>query len=685
MVRITDLMQNSATQQKPSITYNTHGKVRPLNPAGYMVKSSVLDAPVEYIKDFGKDFVFLKNGLTGKSNDHELGKINDFSMKLGGLALAAYLFKKNTQSLNKVMEFVGLASFFGTMALWPKLFIQLPIKLMHGVDIHKKFVDSEGRKKMFFQDPQYIPWDILTHKEIEQLGDRMGIPKNVHHRQGITKENAQRIATQGNTLWMWTAGFATPLGSALVCNGLEKFISPKIAAHAIAKANASLQNVGNSTVVKQSANTKALNKFLSAHQNQPVDRNMLSKIKRFFVSPDYVQLNPAINKELNAILSGGTLNDAAIGSLNGLSAHLDSFSSDLHVLQNYAKVYKEHALANSFNSVMDTLLKGLKGVSLNEAELAQFATNGRAITEKQILSKGGDKALELLMLKLQKVAQSGNEGKFNELVSGLAKAIEKFDGIFNEDFKAGFERTTRAVADKFSGTTFAHIGEAVKGQNKESLANTIGKGLSEQVTGARACLYKMLQVLDLEKRINSGTLRTQFNALAGTEGVSYEEVEKLVREILKGKTTSDYMQKFRVSPNTYRTASRLLYGKEYGENAGKLIFHSSTTGAGMSNGLQSRMAAFFTKVKEEVLSFETKLRLNHNLCPGKGNPSPTDKHLLIGAPVNDLVDGALKKHFNAKKWLKITGIAAGTLIAATLLTEACLIGKSKIHKKDQNK
>lgn len=682
MVRITDLMQNNPTQQKPSITYNTHGKVRPLNPAGRIVNDSVLDTPVEYIKDFGKDVVFLKNGITGKSNDHELGKINDFSMKLGGLALAAYLCKKNTQSLNKVMEFVGVASFFGTMALWPKLFIQLPIKLMHGVDIHKKFVDSEGRKKMFFQDPQYIPWDILTHNDIERLGDKMGIPKNVHHRQGITKENAQRIATQGNTLWMWTAGFATPLGSALVCNGLEKFLSPRLAAHAIRKADASLRTIGSAA---KSSSTKALEKFLSTHSGQPVDTRTLSKIKRFFVSSDYVQLNPAINKELQTILAGGTLDNNAVQTLRNLKGQLDNFSSDFRIVQNYAKVYKEHALAHSFNGVMDTLLKGLKGVALNKDELAQFAVNGKSLTEKQILAKGGDKALELLMLKLGKVAQSGNEGQFKKLVSDLSKAIEKFDGTFNEGFRTTFEGATTTVSNIFKDTPFAHIKQAISGQNKESFIGTVSKGMSEQVTGARACLYKMLQILDLEKRISTGELKTQFDKLSGTAGVSYEEVKTLARQVLKSKTTSDYMQKFRVSPNTYRTVSRLLYGEEYGANAANLYFHPETVSSGMSSGLKSRISSFFKQVKDEVMAFETKLRLNHNFGSAKGSPSPTGKHLLIGAPVDDLVDGALKKHFNARKWLKITGIAAGVLVAATLLTEAFFIGKSKIHKKDQNK
>ena len=44
---------------------------------------------------------------SGKANDHELGRLNDIGMKLGGLAIAGYLFTKKQTPLTKVMEFVG--------------------------------------------------------------------------------------------------------------------------------------------------------------------------------------------------------------------------------------------------------------------------------------------------------------------------------------------------------------------------------------------------------------------------------------------------------------------------------------------------------------------------------------------------------------------------------------------------
>ena len=125
------------------------------------------------------------------------------------------------------MELIGFGSFFASMALWPKLFIQTPAKLIHGIDVFQEYEDSQGRKKKFFQDPQYIPWDIISDKQMDKLGDRLNIPKNVPNRSDLTKEKAHKIALQSNTMWMLSAGFGVPIMSAFICSGVEKLL-PKV-------------------------------------------------------------------------------------------------------------------------------------------------------------------------------------------------------------------------------------------------------------------------------------------------------------------------------------------------------------------------------------------------------------------------------------------------------------------------
>ena len=196
--------------------------IKPLKPRGHLVNTGILETPAVVAKDLLYDYKSLKKSAKGTANDHELGKINDIGMKVGGLAIAAYLMTRKQTPLTKAMELVGLASFFGAMSIWPKVALQFPARLIHGFDIRQQYQDSFGRKKMFFQDPQYIPWDMVSDERINKIGNWMGVPKDMPNRREFIQEKMKKTAIQNNTMWMLTAGFATPILSALICNACEK-------------------------------------------------------------------------------------------------------------------------------------------------------------------------------------------------------------------------------------------------------------------------------------------------------------------------------------------------------------------------------------------------------------------------------------------------------------------------------
>ena len=127
---------------------STDGLIKPDRPQrSYIVDDPFYMAPINFLNDIKENIINIKNGIQGKSNDHDLGRMNDFAMKAGALGLAGYLFTRGKSARTKAMEFVGFGAFFAAMALWPKLFIQAPIKAMYGLDIHQRYVDNEGRKK----------------------------------------------------------------------------------------------------------------------------------------------------------------------------------------------------------------------------------------------------------------------------------------------------------------------------------------------------------------------------------------------------------------------------------------------------------------------------------------------------------------------------------------------------------
>ena len=256
-MRTTNLIQSYLNNSQATRQYNSEKAVKdfdvkkelsnrtfikPLPSNGKLVRTGPMDILSETKKNFKYDFNAFRHAVKGEANDHELGRLNYVGMKLGGLAIASYLFTKKQTPMTKLFEFVGLASFFGAMDIWPKLFIQLPAWLIHGVNVRQQYEDSFGRKKMFYQDHQFIPWDLYQEDEINKIGDRLGVPKNIPNRREYIQEKMRKIALQNNTMWMLTAGFATPLMSALICNRLEKPIAKYMDQRMDKKANSLLTN-----------------------------------------------------------------------------------------------------------------------------------------------------------------------------------------------------------------------------------------------------------------------------------------------------------------------------------------------------------------------------------------------------------------------------------------------------------
>lgn len=253
--------------------------VAPLHGRGKLVKGNIFNAPATAIKGLSSDMKALKAGLKGQANDHQLGKLNDVGMKLGSLAIAAYLFTKRGTSLTKGMEIVGPISFFASMALWPKIGLQLPAKLVHGFNINQKYEDAQGRKKPVFQDNQFVPFDLYTDEQINKIGDKMKIDKDIPNRRDIIQEKMKKIAAQNNTLWMLTAGIATPVMSALACNGAEKIIAPIQNHLKNKKADGLLENFEQIAKKRQNnASMNTLNSLFELHRDKPVTGELIDKI-----------------------------------------------------------------------------------------------------------------------------------------------------------------------------------------------------------------------------------------------------------------------------------------------------------------------------------------------------------------------------------------------------------------------
>lgn len=215
---------------------NSHTKTA-LNPKGYLVHQNPIEQAGSAVTDLGKDVVKLTKALKdGDGDDCSLGRLNDLGMKLGAAGIATYLLTRKSTPKAKMMEFAGAGVFLSMMSLWRKVFIAAPIKARFGVDINQKYVDSMGRKKDLLLDNQYIP-ALETDEELDKLADKLKLPKDMEYRREYAKELRRKIGLQGRTLDMLTVGVATPVLTALICNGIEKYADSAIINHGIKSAD----------------------------------------------------------------------------------------------------------------------------------------------------------------------------------------------------------------------------------------------------------------------------------------------------------------------------------------------------------------------------------------------------------------------------------------------------------------
>lgn len=288
----------------PSFSFDSEGRIKPLDDKGKLLPSRIFGSPVEYVKDIKQDVLNIGKAAKGQANDHELGRINDLAMKAGSLGLAAYLFVKNPLKLSKAMEFAGFATFFGAMALWPKLTIQAPLKLRTGVDIHQKYIDSQGRKKMLHQDPQYDLTDMYSDKDLQRIGKKSHVSEDLPDRDRFIKQRAKKVAVQGNTLWMMSA-FSAPIVSALACNRLEKPLAKafeKIDLVSSAYRMEKGASQGPIAKLKQFIDKNSINQFIRQNSDKVLDDKLISELsERIGGSANAASLQDAIKEELRLL------------------------------------------------------------------------------------------------------------------------------------------------------------------------------------------------------------------------------------------------------------------------------------------------------------------------------------------------------------------------------------------------
>ncbi|MBQ4646429.1 MAG: hypothetical protein IJB79_03685 [Candidatus Gastranaerophilales bacterium] len=211
-------------------------EAKPNEAKAKMVKEGILGNPISATVDTIKDGAnFFKAVVKGDMGDNNLGRINDLGLKIGAGLIATFLALHSKTKTESIMRFIGGGTFIAAMSLWPKLFINLPARLVHGFRIDRKYISAQGDKKDFFLDNQFLVWDAYPEEQLRKDASKAGIDYDSENGKEKIQRKMQKTALQNRTLWMATAGFATPLMTAMIGNFVEPEVEKAVIKHGVKK------------------------------------------------------------------------------------------------------------------------------------------------------------------------------------------------------------------------------------------------------------------------------------------------------------------------------------------------------------------------------------------------------------------------------------------------------------------
>lgn len=820
-------MNNNRLSRDLDIKYELSNRtfIKPLPANGKLLKNGPLEAPAVMAKHIAYDIKSLSKSAKGKSNDHELGKVNDIGMKLGGLAIACYLATRKQTPLTKTMEFVGLASFFAAMSIWPKIALQLPAKLIHGFNIRQKYEDSFGREKLFYQDPQYLPFDLYDDKKINKIGNYMGVDKNMPNRREFIQEKMKKTAVQNNTLWMLTAGFATPIMSALICNLSEKPLNKYLDTRKEKIADAIPKNF--SKEAEKHINQKYIENLeglFSANKDATLTPELVKKIKvamsevldpvttksldidldyilnlnnkEFQINKDLVQkviensqkalsknftpeqitaivpdverlsslleaqnlLNRNVDesalqkafavigrefktnaKTLNLdedaqLLFNGALfnreikegpitsalrqnpmnklSEPIINELREIAEVLKNFKAECGALDKYVylKLAKapETNLANAWNDVMDSMLKAFK---ISDKEIAATRYDARIMNDlfrKKLESISSNEAeykrvVEILTSKLAQI---------DERMKGFdmsAASKESYASLVNSTFESAAEKlktkcpkTARGLVGIFKDDPRQVVEDA------GSLKNVYKMYVSNRLTGVRSSLYRIINALDVFRRISTKQLGGIFDAKMPIE--EKEELLEMIKNMATEGKIADFLTKFYVlrnpnpnpqtgdviiengivknqffKPNVRAQKVDIPNDMTFFQNVMKFLFgepmHADTQQITNSTILSQKLKEYRQASFEALTNHKYFFKPFHVLSD-VDKYTLDNKFLICGMPLDHMAAKAGRNAYNTGKWFRMFGGMGAALLGVTVLAQFCF-GKMKVPERKE--
>ncbi len=592
----TNLIQNyiskpvtsTQTQTKPKPQFdiqqelNNRTFIKPLRAKGTLLNGNIFASPKYAFDNTIYSIKAIKHAAAGNANDHELGKINDVGLVGGGLAIAGYLFTRRTTPLTKGLEFVGLGTFLASMTIWPKVAIQLPAYLIHGVNVQKKYQDSFGRVKPFYQDPQFIPWDLYSDEEIQKIGNRLRVPKDIPNRRDFIQEKMKKIAVQNNTLWMLTAGFAPAIMTGLVCNGVTPYLNRYLDEIKNKKADNILANVEKASKKYQTHPIEnAIKEITKTNGNKPITRELTEQIADVFA----IHLDPvtseSFRKDLSTFLWDGKYSITEQTAKDTAKNITEVFSKGFS--ENFLKevLPNEEQMLQLFrdNNIVGTSLKPVEFKKVQDIVVNEIIKRAETFNQAN-----PDNAEDIKYIKKVINSHTTNEHPIIKALSTTRSAI--LDSAVQTKLN-----NTAKIFDDFKAKNLALDEYALikTGSAPETVIANYWNDVSGEILKTLGIQYKDIEKIRFDRKLMGNLLRERLETIA-SDKAAYEKVMKnLVEKIstintkIKSGDINSHMLKGDYTPTAYEEKVNTIF-TEYASEIRKAGFNRTADAIVGKNG-----------------------------------------------------------------------------------------------------
>ena len=652
--------------------------VKPNEAKARLVKENPLQSAASAVGDTfkdGKNFVIAAK--TGKLNDNSLGRINDLGLKAEALLIAGFLASNAKTKTNAIMQFLGGATFLSVMSLWPKIFINLPARLVHGFRIDQKYISAQGDKKDVYLDNQFIPTDIFSKQELKDNARRSGIDYESENGEEKILRKMQKTALQNRTLWMATAGFATPLLTAVIGDKIEPLVKNAVINHDFMKSRQALDNIdevfsASSPIVK---NKKQLEDVLMQYSSKNLD------------SEGFKKISAALNIDVTDIFKDSD----DLKPIKDLKFNVDE--NALSVARNQVSIIKDEGLEETLKNAFSDLIKSkdatqgtserAKGIFAN-VKTIQESHNGKIEAEKldEVINnfknlKEGKTYIKLRQMLQEAFNAQGNKKLTSLIDTKLSNMDLKYDDTpFFEAVRQYNDEILASIRGRLK--TYLDILNPVAGSKDESVYTKIYRQAMEKIFNKANFTKEELTAIKLPPTNSAQhkTLDVLTNFFQRFASLSDEEYTNAIKEFVvedKDNMVRDFIQKM-YSKDNKETISKIwqLQGA-----ANKPVFN--ILNKGLDREIESNIEHFMDVANANITSIKSKAlicaNLERRIKSGEFEEALKSVNTILG---NKYIDGAAidsienyAKNFDTipvEEWIKK---ARQLVYEGTVASDAC--------------